>query len=350
MAGNNGETVMMRNKQVILKKYMNGSPKESDMYLKTGSISLKVEQGTSAVIIKNLYLSCDLYSMNRMKDHNDHEGYSSDLPGSALKGFGVGKVVESGHGELKKGDLVWGLTRWEEYSLITNPESLIKILHTDLPLSYYTGILGISGMTAWAGFYQVCSPKKGEYVYISSAFGAVGQVVGQFAKLFGCFVVGSAGSDEKVELLKNKFGFDDAFNYKEEQDLNAALKRYFPQGIDIYFESVGGKMLDAVLLNMRLRGRIAVCGMVSQYNLDHPEGVHNLVNILYKRISMEGFVVFDYMSQYSEFLDMAVPSIREGKIDYVEDKVEGLENAAAALVELSSGTNVGKVVIVVARD
>ncbi|KAK1591016.1 hypothetical protein Q3G72_000890 [Acer saccharum] len=281
-----------------------------------------------AVIIKNLYLSCDLYSMNRTKDHNDHEGYSSDLLGSALKGFGVGKVVESGHGELKKGDLVWGLTRWEEYSLITNPESLIKILHTDLPLSYYTGILGISGMTAWAGFYQVCSPKKREYVYISSAFGAVGQ----------------------VELLKNKFGFDDAFNYKEEQDLNAALKRYFPQGIDIYFESVGGKMLDAVLLNMRLRGRIAVCGIFSQYNLDHPEGVHNLANILYKRIRMEGFVVFDYMSQYSEFIEMAVPSIREGKIDYVEDKVEGLENAAAALVEISSGTNVGKVVIVVARD
>ncbi|KAK3200117.1 hypothetical protein Dsin_023532 [Dipteronia sinensis] len=144
MAGNNGEAVMMRNKQVILKKYIDGSPKESDLYLNTDSISMKVEQGTSAVIIKNLYFACDLYSMNRMKDHNDHEGYSSDLPGSAVKGFGVGKVVESGHAELKKGDLVWGLTGWEEYSLITNPESLIKILHTDLPLSYYTGILGIS--------------------------------------------------------------------------------------------------------------------------------------------------------------------------------------------------------------
>ncbi|KAK2640027.1 hypothetical protein Ddye_027822 [Dipteronia dyeriana] len=132
--------------------------------------------------------------------------------------------------------------------------------------------------------------------------------------------------------------------------LQTYLALYFPHGIDIYFESIGGKMLDAVLLNMRLRGRIAVCGMVSQYNLDHPEDVQNLVNILYKRIHMEGFVVFDYMSQYYKFLDVAVPSIREGKIDYVEDIVEGLENAGATLVQLSSGTNVGKVVIVVARD
>lgn len=150
--------------------------------------------------------------------------------------------------------------------------------------------------------------------------------------------------------MKNKFGFDDAFNYKEEPDLDAALKRYFPQGIDIYFESVGGKMLDAVLLNMRMRGRIAVCGMISQYNLSPPEGVHNLVNILYQRIRMEGFVVFDYMSKYSEFLDVAVPLIREGKIAYVEDLVEGLENAAAALVQLSNGQNVGKVVIEVAKE
>jgi len=135
-----------------------------------------------------------------------------------------------------------------------------------VPLSYYIGILGMPGLTAYIGFNELSSPKKGETVYVSAASGAVGQLVGQFAKSIGCYVVGSAGSQEKVDLLKNKLGFDDAFNYKEEQDLVAALKRYFPEGIDIYFENVGGKMLDAVLLNMNKFGRIAVCGLISQYN------------------------------------------------------------------------------------
>ncbi|XAR64542.1 Allyl-alcohol dehydrogenase [Bertholletia excelsa] len=206
------------------------------------------------------------------------------------------------------------------------------------------------GITAWAGFYEVCAPKKGEHVFISSASGAVGQLVGQFAKLMGCYVVGSAGSKEKVDLLKNKLKFDEAFNYKEEHDLDATLKRYFPQGIDIYFENVGGKMLDAVLLNMRIHGRIAACGMISQYNLDQPEGVHNLMLVLYKRIRMEGFLVLDYYPQHSKFLDTVLPFIRQGKITYVEDVVEGLENGPSALVGLFSGRSFGKKLVVVSKD
>ncbi|XP_042019218.1 (+)-pulegone reductase-like, partial [Salvia splendens] len=146
----------------------------------------------------------------------------------------------------------------------------------------------------YVGFFKFCSPKKGETVYVSAASGAVGQLVGQFAKIAGCYVVGSAGSKEKVDLLKNKFGFDEAFNYKEEQDYNAALKRYFPDGIDIYFDNMGGKMLEAVLNNMRLNGCVALCGMISQYNnLEQPEGVHNLINAIVKRVRMEGFFTSD---------------------------------------------------------
>ncbi|XLU29775.1 hypothetical protein S245_065841, partial [Arachis hypogaea] len=141
-----------------------------------------------------------------------------------LTGYGVGRVLESGHPDYKKGDLVWGITKWEEYSLVSSDQTLFKIEHTDVPLSYYTGILGMPGMTAYVGFFELCSPKKGEKVFVSAASGAVGQLVGQFAKLAGCYVVGSAGSKEKVDLLKNKLGFDEAFNYKEESDLNAALK------------------------------------------------------------------------------------------------------------------------------
>ncbi|KAF5942273.1 hypothetical protein HYC85_019915 [Camellia sinensis] len=212
-----------------------------------------------------------------------------------ITGGGVARVLDSGHPNFKKGDLVWGRTGWEEYSVITKPESVFKIQNTDVPLSYYTGILGMP-----------------------AASGAVGQLVGQFAKLLGCYVVGSAGTKEKVDLLKNKFGFDEAFNYKEEKDLEAALK----SGIDVYFENVGRKMLNAVLVNMRLHGRIAVCG----------------------------FLVFDYYHLYPKFLEMILPRIKEGKITYVEDVAEGLESAPAALIGLFSGRNVSKQVVVVARE
>lgn len=206
-------------------------------------------------------------------------------------------------------------------------------------------------MTAYAGFYEICKPKSGEKVFVSSAFGAVGQLVGQFAKLMGCYVVGSAGSDEKVEILKNKLGFDDAFNYKKHKDnLDSALKERFPQGIDIYFENVGGEMLDAVLLNMKDHGRIAVCGMISQYDEDEPRGVRNIMQLVLKRIHMVGFTVFEHYHLYSKFLDTVLPYVRQGKITYVEDIVEGLENGPAALANLFRGLNVGKSLLLLARD
>ncbi|XP_030937650.1 2-alkenal reductase (NADP(+)-dependent)-like [Quercus lobata] len=344
-----GEEV--RNKQVILKDYVSGFPKESDMQVINGTMKLKLQEGSHGIVVKNLYLSCDPYMRSRMTRVEGPNVFTSYTPGSPLTGFGVAKVLDSGHPNFKKGDLIWGTNSWEEYSLITELEGLFKIKNTDVPLSYYTGILGMPGLTAYVGFYEVCSPKKGEYVFISAASGAVGQLVGQFAKLMGCYVVGSAGSKEKVDLLRNKFGFDEAFNYKEETDLDGALKRYFPEGIDIYFENVGGKMLDAVLLNMKDHGRISVCGQVSQYNiLDQPEGVQNLMCLIYKRIHMKGFVVFDYYNIYPKFLDVMLPYIREGKIMYVEDIAEGLESGPAALVGLYSGRNVGKQVVLIARE
>lgn len=343
----------VRNKQVILKNYVTGMPKESDMAVTTHNIiTLKLPESSNSVIVKNLYLSCDPYMRGRMRKPDSPSFVGSFVPGSPLSGYGVGKVVVSGHPNFKEGDLVlaWGTTGWEEYSVIAAPETLLKIQSTDVPLSYYTGILGMPGMTAYAGFYEVCTPQKGERVFVSAASGAVGQLVGQFAKLLGCYVVGSAGSKEKVDLLKNKFGFDEGFNYKEEPNFEAALKRYFPEGIDIYFDNVGGKMLDAVLLNMRIHGRIAVCGMISQYNLDQPEGVHNLVNIVGRRVRMQGFLAGDYLHLYPKYLQMVFPYIKEGKVVYVEDVSEGIESAPAALLGLFTGRNVGKKVVLVARE
>ncbi|KAK9921786.1 hypothetical protein M0R45_030282 [Rubus argutus] len=202
-----GDEQVRRNKQVILRAYVTGFPKESDMQLiTTSTITLKLPQGSAGVLVKNLYLSCDPYIRTRMtKQHSDTPSFGAFTPGSPITGYGVAKVLESGDTRFKQGDLVWGRTGWEEYSVInaTQIESLFKIKNTDVPLSYYTGILGMPGMTAYAGFYEVCSPKKGETVYISAASGAVGQLVGQFAKLSGCYVVGSAGTKEKVDLLKN---------------------------------------------------------------------------------------------------------------------------------------------------
>ncbi|KAM6551498.1 hypothetical protein CsatB_001306 [Cannabis sativa] len=280
------------NKQVLLKNYVSGYPKESDMVLATSTIKLKLPEGSNGVLVKNLYLSCDPYMGPRMKNLNN--------------GFFI-----------------------EPFKL---------------------GSLRMPGMTAYAGFFEVCSPKKGEYVFISAASGAVGQLVGQFAKLLGCYVVGSAGRNEKVDLLKNKFGFDEAFNYKEEPDFDVALKRYFPEGIDIYFDNVGGKLLDAVLQNMRSHARISVCGMISQYNLEQTEGVHNLTNLVWKSARMVGFLVADYYHLYPKFLEYVMPYLKEGKIVYVEDIAEGLESAPKALVGLFKGCNVGKQVVLVSPE
>ncbi|KAB1218168.1 2-alkenal reductase (NADP(+)-dependent) [Morella rubra] len=338
------------NKRVIFRDFVTGFPKESDMHVTSGTIKLKVPEGSNAVLLKNLYLSCDPSMRGRMSSFTEGRYIGSYIPGLPINGYGVAKVLDSGHPNFKKGDLVWGRIDWEEYSLNPAPEALFKIQHTDVPLSYYTGILGMPGMTAYAGFYEICSPKKGENVFISAASGAVGQLVGQFAKLLGCYVVGSAGSKDKVDLLKEKFGFDEAFNYNEEPDLAAVLKRYFPEGIDIYFENVGGKMLDAVLLNMRVHCRIAACGMISQYNLEKHAGVHNLANVILRQARIEGFLAPSYFHKHPQLLELVLPYIREGKITYVEDITEGIESGPSALVGLFRGRNFGKQVVVVARE
>ncbi|CAN6339996.1 unnamed protein product [Urochloa humidicola] len=350
MASPAGEAAEVPNKRVILKRYVTGFPSEDDMEVVTGTARLAVPEGSASIVIKNLYVSCDPYMRGRMTKHERPSYVPDFVVGEALVNFGVGKVMASGHPDYKVGDLVWGMTGWEEYTLVPKPETFFKINHPEFPLSYYTGVLGMPGLTAWAGFFDVGKPKKGDYVFVSAASGAVGQLVGQLAKLTGCYVVGSAGSDEKVNLLKTKFGYDEAFNYKKEKDLDAALRRYFPEGIDIYFENVGGPTLEAVLDNMRIHGRIPVCGMISQYNLEEPEGVRNLFQVVAKRLRMEGFMVFDYFNQYYKFEEEMAGYLKEGKITYVEDIVEGLEKGPAALIGLFTGRNVGKQLVAITRE
>ncbi|OAP16045.1 hypothetical protein AXX17_AT1G59200 [Arabidopsis thaliana] len=271
-----------------------------------------------------------------------------------IEGFGLARVIDSDDTNYKPGDIVSGIIGWEEYSLLRSSDNLqlrnIQ-LDDDIPLSYHLGLLGMAGFTAYAGFNEICCPKKGDSVFVSAACGAVGQLVGQLAKLHGCYVVGSAGSKQKVEILKNELGYDEAFNYKEEADLDTALKRYFPEGIDIYFDNVGGSMLDAALLNMKVRGRIALCGMVSLQSLStSSQGIKNLYSAIYKRLRLEGFLQSDYLHIFPQFLENVKRYYKEGKIVYIEDISEGLDLAPAALVGLFSGKNIGKQVVRVAKE
>ncbi|CAN6374784.1 unnamed protein product [Urochloa humidicola] len=353
MAGSGEEAAVARNKKVVLRRYVTGIPKEKDMEIVVDTVELRVPAGSTAVLVKNLYLSCDPWMRDRMSKHDESDIVLAPdfVIGEAMVNFGVGKVIDSTHPGFKAGDLVWGMSGWEEYTLVTQPESsLFKINHTELPLSHYTGVLGMTGLTAYSGFMEVGRPKKGDFVFVSAASGAVGQVVGQLAKIAGCYVVGSAGSDEKVNLLKTKFGYDDAFNYKSETDIAAALKKRLPNGIDIYFDSVGGATLDAVLLQMRQGGRIVVCGMVSQINLEEAYGLRNLYYIIARAVRVEGHNVGGHFHMYSRFEEEMAGYIKEGKVSVVEDIVEGIENAPAALLGLFSGRNVGKQLVVLARE
>ncbi|KVI04568.1 Alcohol dehydrogenase, C-terminal [Cynara cardunculus var. scolymus] len=321
-----GKTV--KNKQIIFKGYIDGSPMENDMELKLGDgLKLEVPKGSNAIVVKNLYLSCDPYMRGRMLDFRG--SYIPPFtPGSAIEGFGVSKVVDSDDPNFKRGDLVSGITNWEEYSLIHKTDQLRKIEQDDgIPLSYHVGLLGVYTPLA----YSVCDPKKGDYVYVSAASGAVGQLVGQLAKLHGCYVVGSAGTSKKVELLKDKLG-------------------YFPEGIDIYFDNVGGAMLDAALANMRIHGRVAVCGMVSQTNRTDTQTFLNMFSVISKRVTIKGFLQSDFVHLYARFLEDITGWYKQRKIVYIEDMNNGLESAPAAFVGLFSGKNVGKQVICVASE
>lgn len=343
------------NKYVTVKTHIDGSaPQESDFELKTTALHLSVEPGSKDVIVKNLYVSIDPYQINRMKRVCSSQKLVSTAdgitPGQAISAHGLGRVVASGNPEFEKDDLVVGLINWEEYTIVKGGNILRKLDPMGFPLSYHLGVLGLSGLTAYAGFVEVCKPKKGEKVFVSAACGSVGNLVGQYAKLFGCHVVGCAGTKQKVELLKGKLGFDDAFNYKEETDLKSTLKRYFPDGIDIYFDNVGGKMLEASVANMNPFGRISVCGIISEYTGIGERAAPDMIDIVYKRLKVQGFLVIDYLKGMDDFISTMSNHLSTGKIHVLEDISQGVESISSAFVGLFHGDNVGKKVVKVADE
>ncbi len=293
------------------------------------------------VLVRNLFMSVDPYMRSRM---NAGRSYVPQFElGQPLEGAAVGEVIESRVKEFKPGDIVTSSYGWREYA-IASPKDLVRVNGDLQPLSLYLGLLGMTGMTAWAGL-ELAELKAGDIVYLSGAAGAVGNVAGQLAKLRGCRVIGSAGSAEKVAFLKDACGFDAAFNYKD-GPIHKQLTQAAPDGIDVYFDNVGGETLEAALTAMRLHGRIIACGGISGYNVKRPQaGPTNLFYIITKRLTMKGILVFDWLDQQAAFEQEVGGYYREGKLKNKETVVEGIENAVAAFLGLFQGTNVGKMVV-----
>ena len=293
-------------------------------------------------LVETIWLSLDPYMRGRMR-----EGPSYATPvqiGGVMTGGVVGRVVESRTPDLAVGDIVDGSLGWQEYA-VSRPGALRKVDPDLAPISTAVGVLGMPGMTAYFGFLDVCEPEVGDTVVVSAASGAVGQVVGQIGKIMGCRVVGTAGTDEKVDFIVNELGFDAGINYKTE-DVDSALAAACPDGIDAYFDNVGGFVTDAVMQQTNVHARVAICGQISQYNLPEPElAPRSLGLLIQKQAKVEGFLVFNFAHRHDHARQRMAQWIRTGQLKYKEDVVDGLENAPEAFIGMMTGENFGKLIV-----
>ncbi len=254
----------------------------------------------------------------------------------------MGEVVASRHADFSVGEIVQGNMGWQEYA-VSNGAGMRKVDPNLAPLSTALGILGMPGMTAYFGLLEVGRPKAGETVVVSGAAGAVGSLVGQIARIYGCRAIGIAGTGEKVAYVVDDLNFDGAFNYKVAEDYGDELQRLCPDGIDVYFDNVGGPISDAVFPLMNEGGRISVCGQISQYNLEKPaQGPRLTWHFIVKRLTMQGFLVFDFAARYDESLKQMAAWLKAGRLQYREDVVEGIEKAPEAFIGMLKGDNIGK--------
>ncbi|WP_433057847.1 NADP-dependent oxidoreductase [Dactylosporangium sp. CS-033363] len=316
-----------------------GFPSASDFDLRESPIPAP---GQGQVVVRNDVMSVDPAMRGRM---NDVKSYVAPFQlGEPLDGGAVGTVVASEHPNVKVGDSVLHGLGWRSYALLDGAH--VRVVDTAAaPSSAYLGVLGMPGLTAYAGLLDVARMRPEETVFVSGAAGAVGTLVGQIARLRGArLVIGSAGSAEKVRYLTEELGFDAAFNYRD-GDIRAQLKRLAPDGIDVYFDNVGGEQLEEALFRMNLHGRIAVCGAISQYNTPDAKGIRNLSLLISKRLTMQGFLVLDHWSRREAFVEEVTAWLREDKLKVAETFVDGIDNAVAAFLGMLKGDNLGKMVV-----
>lgn len=337
------------NRKIVLNSRPVGVPTADDFRLEEASTPVPAD---GQILLRTLYLSLDPYMRGRM---SDAASYASPVEiGEVMIGGTVARVARSLHPDYQEGDLVLSVNGWQDYAL-SDGTGLTR-LDPQMPQpSLALGVLGMPGFTAYMGLLDIGQPKAGETVVVAAASGAVGSVVGQIAKIKGCRVVGVAGGAKKCRFVAAELGFDDCIDHHQ-ADLDQRLSMACPKGIDVYFENVGGKVFDAVLPLLNPAARIPVCGLIAHYNdTELPEGPDRLGlltrTLLVKRIKMQGFIIFDdYSHRYDEFFSQMSPWVKEGKIRFREDIVDGLENAPEAFIGLLAGKNFGKLIIQVAND
>ncbi|MBI1330400.1 MAG: zinc-binding dehydrogenase [Alphaproteobacteria bacterium] len=325
------------NRQWILRKRPTGDIQPGDLELVDSPIP---DPGPNQFLARTIYLSLDPTNRIWM---SDIEQYMPPVGlGEVMRGGTLSVVVRSNNPAYEPGDIVSGIAGWQEYAVMDFAQKLPK---TGVPLPAYMSVLGMTGATAYFGLLDIGQPKSGETVVVSAAAGAVGSIVGQIAKIKGCRVVGIAGSDEKCKHVVKDFGFDACINYKTE-DVAKALKRECPNGIDVDFENVGGTIFEAVLDNINMKARIALCGMISGYNSEgQMSGPANFSMLLMKRARVEGFIIIDYFPRMGEFMADMAGWVASGKVKYDTTIVKGMENALSALNMLFTGGNTGKLLI-----
>jgi NADPH-dependent curcumin reductase CurA len=329
----------MRNLEVHLIERPQGLPTAAQFALVETQVA---EPADGQVLVENIYMSVDPAMRPRLSGQQPlHQ---------AMMGGAIGRVLNSRHAAFKVGDFVESMQGFRRYFL-AEPKALTALHPDGMPLVAYMSVLGLTGLTAYGGLLVIGALQEGENVFVSAAAGAVGSVAAQIAKIKGCYVIGSAGSEEKCRWLKDELGLDAAINYKQ-GELRHTLKAAAPKGIDVYFDNVGGEHLNAALPRMNALGRIAVCGMISAYNnfgaISEP--VTTLSNMIYNRLTMKGFVFYEFEPLRAKFLTDMKRWLNDGRIQYRSTILQGIEQAPAALIGLFSGTNTGKMLVQLAKD
>jgi NADPH-dependent curcumin reductase CurA len=334
---------MTTTRRVVLQSRPVGAPKPSDFALVDAPVPAP---GDGEILCRTIYLSLDPYMRGRI---SGVKSYAKGVdPGDLMVGGTVGEVLESKHPGFKAGDLVQGYDGWQTHG-VSKGVGVRTLDPAHAPISTALGVLGMPGMTAYVGLLDIGQPKAGETVVVSAASGAVGAVVGQIAKLKGCRVVGIAGAKAKCDYVVSELGFDACVNYKTD-DLVPALQRACPKGVDVYFENVGGEIGEAVVQLLNPFARVPLCGLISMYNATGPVAGPSWRALLTNRVLVKGFIVSDHLDRMPAFLADVGGWVRDGRIKYREDVVEGLENAPAAFIGLLQGKNFGKLLVRVGED
>jgi len=331
---------MNKTRTINLKNRPKGTPVLADFDFTTSEIP-ELKEGE--VLLSAKYVSVDPYLRGRMSDAKSYiEPFELNKP--IVSGV-IAEVLESKSSTLSKGDQVLGMLQWKEIQL-AKADGLIKVDPEKAPLSAYLGILGMTGLTAYLGLTEIGKPKKGETLLVSGAAGAVGSIVGQIGKILGLRVVGIAGTDEKVEMLTSEFNFDEAINYNTTKNINEAIAKACPTGVDVYFDNVGGEISEAVFFNINKFSRTVNCGAISVYNNKELPKSNSVQTFLIKKSSsMQGFVIFDYVDKHPQGIKQLAEWLQEGKLKYTETIKEGFENIPQAFLDLFEGKNKGKMIV-----